>query len=248
MENVKDASSSSGKIGAKAQPIPKEDIKEMIENPKKDYPMWLFDPGHGGIIDEEYQTSGKRSPKWEDGRQLFEGEFNRAIVSRVIKLMDKAEYPCMNTMDMVVERSNKYKDTREDIPLKERTYAANDYYTNVSENCILASFHANAGGGTGHETYTSPGWTEADPFATEVINELISEFPELRLRKDDKDGDNDKEAKFWMVMQTYMPSFLMEFAFMDTLNPDCLLLLSPIGRDRFASAVFRAITTINEAA
>ena len=38
--------------------------------------LWLFDNGHGGIIDGVYQTAGKRSPKWEDGTQLFEGEFN----------------------------------------------------------------------------------------------------------------------------------------------------------------------------
>ena len=37
----------------------------------------LLDNGHGGIINGEYQTPGKRSPVWADGSQLFEGEFNR---------------------------------------------------------------------------------------------------------------------------------------------------------------------------
>ena len=37
--------------------------------------IWLLDPGHGGLDPEtgKYVTSGKRSPKWEDGSQYFEG-------------------------------------------------------------------------------------------------------------------------------------------------------------------------------
>lgn len=45
----------------------------------------LLDNGHGGIVNGEYQTTGKRSPIWDDGSQLFEGEFNRAIVNRIIE-------------------------------------------------------------------------------------------------------------------------------------------------------------------
>ena len=47
---------------------------------------WLLDPGHGGIIDGVYQTAGKRSPKFPDGSVLYEGEFNRDVVGRIIKL------------------------------------------------------------------------------------------------------------------------------------------------------------------
>lgn len=47
--------------------------------------LWLLDPGHGGVIDGEYQTPGKRSPLLEDNKQLYEGEFNRAIVQRILK-------------------------------------------------------------------------------------------------------------------------------------------------------------------
>ena len=42
--------------------------------------IWILDNGHGGIINGVYQTAGKRSPIWADGTQLFEGEFNRAIM------------------------------------------------------------------------------------------------------------------------------------------------------------------------
>lgn len=47
----------------------------------KNYPIFILDNGHGGIIDGEYQTKGKRSRVWADGRQLFEGEFNRDILT-----------------------------------------------------------------------------------------------------------------------------------------------------------------------
>ena len=39
--------------------------------------MVILDNGHGK------ETSGKRSPIWSDGSQLFEWEFNRDIVQRI---------------------------------------------------------------------------------------------------------------------------------------------------------------------
>jgi hypothetical protein len=51
-------------------------------SPKSNY-LWIFDNGHGGIIDGVYQTAGKRSPLWPDGEILYEGEFNRSIVNRL---------------------------------------------------------------------------------------------------------------------------------------------------------------------
>ena len=47
---------------------------------------WLLDPGHGGFIDGVYQTAGKRSPEFPDGSRLYEGEFNRDVVSRIMDL------------------------------------------------------------------------------------------------------------------------------------------------------------------
>jgi N-acetylmuramoyl-L-alanine amidase len=51
--------------------------------------LWLFDNGHASIVDGNPQTEGKRSPKWPDGTQLFEGEFNRAIVQRLMTLCEQ---------------------------------------------------------------------------------------------------------------------------------------------------------------
>ena len=39
----------------------------------------ILDNGHGS------ETSGKRSPKWADGKQIFEYEFNRDVVKRIAR-------------------------------------------------------------------------------------------------------------------------------------------------------------------
>ena len=85
----------------------KYNISVELNNPtpKSNY-LWILDNGHGGIIDGEYQTAGKRSPIWEDGSQLFEGEFNRAIVDRLMHLCAYAGIECVNLVD-----------TQEDMPL-----------------------------------------------------------------------------------------------------------------------------------
>ena len=51
----------------------------------------ILDNGHGGMLNGKYQTSGKRSPKWPDGSQMFEGVFNRGVVQKIARLLDWAE-------------------------------------------------------------------------------------------------------------------------------------------------------------
>lgn len=208
----------------------------------KDLPVILLDPGHGGVIDGIYQTdkgfnidkpgSYTKGYVHAPGVGIMEGEFNRAIVNRVKAMMFAAGYPCVDIVN-----------SQEDVPLKRRTQRANDYYYNETEGCILISIHANAGKGTGHETFTSPGETSADPLAEEMIDALIEGLP-IRLRADKSDGDHDKEARFWMVMQTVMPAMLVECGFMDRLEPDFELLMSEEGRDQIAKAIFDGIERI----
>ena len=60
----------------------------------------LLDAGHGGIIDGKYQTSGKRSPKWKDGTQYFEGVGNRQIRDILYLLLIEAGYTVYKTAFM----------------------------------------------------------------------------------------------------------------------------------------------------
>lgn len=193
---------------------------------------WLLDPGHGGIIAGEYQTAGKRSPVWPDGSQLFEGEFNRAIVARLVELMAAARIP-YNVIAL----------EHTDISLVERVQRANTW---GSKGCAYLSIHANAGGGRGYEIYTSKGETKSDKLATMFYSEFEREFPDVKMRSDMIDGDVDKEANFYVLKNTVMPAVLTESFFMDT-EADCRVLMSPGGRDRIALAHFNAIVNINAA-
>ena len=102
-----------------------EAISPNCPTPKSNY-LWILDNGHGGIIDGEYQTAGKRSPVWEDGSQLFEGEFNRSIVERLIKMCANEGIECINLVD-----------TQEDIPLSKRTTEANNIHKKSRKVLVL---------------------------------------------------------------------------------------------------------------
>lgn len=182
---------------------------------------FLLDNGHG------VNTPGKRSPKWKDGSQLFEFEFNRDIVKRIAKGLDSLAIPYKI---LVTEER--------DISLGERVRRAN-----AIKDSILISVHANAGGGTGFEIFTSPGKTQSDSIATVFCLECEKAFPEFKMRFDKSDGDPDKEADFYVLTKTKGPAILTENLFMDT-ESDCKFLMSEQGRQRIAEYHIRAIKRI----
>ena len=201
--------------------------------------LWILDNGHGGVIDGVYQTSGKRSPKWEDGTQLFEGEFNRAVVKRVVKLCEKAGIECINLVD-----------TEEDLSLRWRTDKSNDIYRNRKQTdgkkCIYVSVHANGfskESAHGWSVYTTIGETKSDKIAQILHEKAKAEFPTHKMRMDTRDGDADKESNFWVLRKVVMPSILSENFFM-TNKEESKLLLSEEGRDRIAKIHFQMIKEV----
>ena len=186
----------------------------------------LLDNGHG------QETPGKRSPLWKDGRQLFEWEFNRDMVRRIIL---KCEHTGIRAVKLVPETF--------DVSLEERCKRANLWYDRCNGNCIVVSIHANAGGGTGFEVYTSPGQTKADPIATKLIGQLQQDFPEIKMRKDVADGDPDKEAGFYILKHTKAPAILAENLFMDN-EADCQLLMAEDCRDKLADSYVKFLKTL----
>ncbi|MEM1134249.1 MAG: N-acetylmuramoyl-L-alanine amidase [Bacteroidota bacterium] len=197
---------------------------------------WLLDPGHGGMINGKYQTAGKRSPNWKDGyQQLFEGEFNRAIVARLKEMCNQSN---IKYVDMCP--------TDADIRLKTRVDAANALH-NKGEKCIYLSIHSNAGGGKGFEVFTSRGKTGSDKIATIFLNSFKSTFAHdenIRFRTDFSDGDPDKEANFYVLKQTRMWAILTENLFMDNQYECKRYLLTKEGRDLIAQAHFKAMIEI----
>jgi N-acetylmuramoyl-L-alanine amidase len=108
---------------------------------------------------------------------------------------------------------------------------------------IVVSVHANAGGGTGFEVYTSVGETLADKYATIMFEEAKKELPEFKMRADFSDGDPDKESQFYILRHTKHPAMLTENLFMDT-ERDCRFIMSEIGRKRIADFHTKAIKRI----
>lgn len=199
--------------------------------------LWIFDNGHGGMIDGVYQTPGKRSPVWPDGTQLFEGEFNRAIVDR---LMAKCEANGIDAINLV--------DTPKDISLTERVNTANRLAKSSEKPCIYVSIHADAfsdESANGWSVYTSPGTTKSDGIATILFEKAAREFTGEYMRSDKySDGDVDKEAKFTVLMDTNMPAILSENFFMTNSSNCHKYLLSEEGRDRVAKVHFQMIQQV----
>ncbi len=184
----------------------------------------LLDNGHGGLINGTYQTPGKRSPVWNDGSQLFEGEFNRAIVNGIIEELTRRKIKYVNI-------APEYRD----VTLQTRVNRANHYPARAS---FYLSIHANAapphvaGQADGYEVYTSPGSTKSDKIATIFGLEFKKIFPNRALRHDFSDGDLDKEAKFFVLKKTRMPAILTENFFMDNEDECRNILMTRQGRDK----------------
>lgn len=184
----------------------------------------IIDAGHGN------NSPGKRSPIWKDGKQLFEWEFNRDVAERIAHKLGAIYVP--NRL-LVTEK--------EDIQLSERCRRVNNICRiHGKDNCILISIHANAGGGTGFEVFTSTGRTKSDEYATILITEFGYEFPNEKVRTDYSDGDSDKEAGFYILKHTQCPAILSENMFMDN-ERDCRKLMDDNFRERIAEAHVRAI-------
>ncbi len=198
----------------------------------------LLDNGHGALINNKYQTPGKRKD-WKEKGIIYEGEFNRAIVNGIIELLTFYKIPYVNI-------APEYRD----VTLRTRVNRANKYPKNKS---FYLSVHSNAGGGNGSEMYTSPGDTKSDKIATIFGQEFQKEFPNRRLRKDLSDGDLDKERRFFVLTKTRMPAVLTENFFMDNFEEFRDLLNTKSGREKVinyhVSAIIRVkVEVFNEIA
>jgi len=180
----------------------------------------LIDSGHGGVIAGHYQTSGKRSPIWEDGSVLYEGEFNRAIKYRLKEMFQFSGYPYVDINP---------QDT--DLSLEDRVNIANGY-----DNSIYVSIHANAGGGTGCEVFTAVNCSDnSTKLANSIADNYDNYFTGERWR-------GVKKKDFYVVKYTKMPAVLVECFFMDTEKECKKYLMTAQGRDQIAKWIYTSIT------
>lgn len=162
----------------------------------------ILDNGHGGMINGEYQTPGKRSPNWPQGI-LYEGMFNRWVVNRIIEKLDRLKIPYYHISPEL-----------NDVTLETRRNRANRIYE-INTDVWLLSIHANAGGGTGIEAFTTIGQTSADGLADTILSNLETDMHDTRMRFELADGDKDKEMNFYILKETKPPAVLVELGFMD---------------------------------
>lgn len=192
----------------------------------------ILDNGHGGVINGVYQTAGKRSPEWELG-VLYEGEFNRWIVNKIATNLKNQNIP----YHILVPEN-------EDISLKERVKRVQDIYKK-DKNIWLLSIHANAGGGTGIEAFTTVGKTKSDEFAEIILSNVKTDIPKMKLRSDKSDGDLDKESNFYILKNVSCPAVLYEAGFMDN-KEDYKLLWDECFQQVTADSLTKSIKVIYE--
>lgn len=185
----------------------------------------ILDNGHGD------NTPGKRSPQFGGNLPiLYEWEFNRDIVKRIAVMCTNARI----IYRVLVPEDN-------DVSLQARCERANRIYSETGGKCFLLSIHANAGGGTGWECYTTKGETKSDRIADILAKECRAEFgDQWRIRADYSDGDADKESQFCILQHTKCPAVLSENLFMDNYK-DYQFLMTDAGRERIAKVHFETI-------
>lgn len=185
----------------------------------------ILDNGHG--ID----TPGKRSPQFGGNLPiLYEWEFNRDIVKRIGIMCTNAGIKYR----VLVPEDN-------DISLQARCERANRIFSETGGKCFLLSIHANAGGGTGWECYTTKGNTKSDRISEILAFQWAWEFGnEWHFRGDYSDGDADKESQFYILQHTKCPAVLSENLFMDNYK-DYQFLITDAGRERIAKVHFETI-------
>lgn len=185
----------------------------------------ILDNGHGR------ETAGKCSP---DGR-LLEYAYTREIVRRIAA---ELEARGLDVSRLVPEQ--------EDIPLKERVSRANKLYQEAGKQAILISVHVNASGqggewlsAKGWEAWTSIGNTKADDLASCLYD--AAGTAGFKLRKDETDGDPDKEGHLYILKHTLCPAVLTENLFQDN-REEVDFLLSEVGKESITALHVEGIT------
>lgn len=194
---------------------------------------WLIDAGHGGYGDKGYTTSPNKMFTFPDGTTIYEGVVNRGITDKLSKLLIASNIDWQFIHDSVI-----------DTPLKTRVTRANNAFAKRTDS-VLLSIHSNAGGGTGFEVFTSKGLTVSDNIAQYFIDSYKANFPEKKFRSDFTDGDEDKEADFYVLRNTKCPAVLVENLFFDN-REEADFLLSEKGQISIAVSLYEAIKKIEQ--
>ena len=177
-----------------------------------------IDAGHGGILRDRYTTAPNKQffhagHTFHNGGWFYEGVGNRAVCDALCAMLEKEGIKYMKVYHPSLDTS-----------LGNRVALANK-----AKATLFISNHSNASAthtAKGWEVFTSRGKSRSDDAATILTHEMRKRFPDVRYRLDFSDGDPDKEADFFVLRRTTMPSILVENFFFDNLQ-DAQLLIKP---------------------
>ncbi len=176
----------------------------------------MLDPGHGGFDPGAVGPTGLRE---------------KDVTLAVCKILaSKLVGACEVRLTRAEDRALGENENRD---LAGRVALANNWPADV-----FISIHCNSGppAAKGMEVFTSPGQGKSDVIAEAIVKAWEAAFPGAVVRKDLSDGDSDKEARYYVLMNTKMPAVLVELAFIS--NPqEERLLKDPAWQDKAASAI-----------
>ena len=193
--------------------------------------LWCLDNGHGKF------TSGKRSPELADGNRLFEYEFNRDIVKRIMEALDKKGIAYFNVVPEVeidnflegrVKRANEKKS---DLP---------KIYLSIHSNAAPAqsSRHWASDAISGIETWffhnSRRGRKLATVFQKHIVKKTGWKNRHIKSRPN---------SQFFVIRKTKMPAILTENGFYNN-KRECLELMKNDVRQKIADAHVNAILEI----
>jgi len=180
--------------------------------------LWILDGGHAPA------TSGKRSPKLDDGRQLLEWEFARDVVDKIAKRLTE-----LGIAHHVLTPKTIY-----DLKPSRRAALANAIKASAELPTRLISVHANAAG--------KGGWSDARGltvlyFHGSVAGKALAQ--DLLTKIVAATGLDDRGVKerddLSILEMTDMPAILSENGFY-TNRDEVEVLLSEEGRQKIADA------------
>jgi len=198
--------------------------------------LYIIDYGHGGLIENKYQTSGKRSPKFTDKKfpdgkpfVLYEGVNNRINAKMLMNVLNR-----LNIDNVDIVNSDK------DISLRERVRRANEL--NRQRKCIYISIHSNAFGYG--RTFNSARGNSVHIYGRASRNSRkMADYMGKEFKKNFEHltrWRGIKENSFYVLRVTRMPAVLLETGFM-TNKEESKLMLTDDWRILFVNSVVNAI-------
>ncbi len=193
--------------------------------------LWILDNGHGK------KTKGKRSPKWNDGKRVFEYELNRSIVKKIMAALDKEG----------VKYHNLVPEENVGNILKTRVARANSLKVKSKLKTVYVSIHSNAGPENQPGGWSTAKGIETWYYRTSLSGRKIAKIFQKHLiastgwvNRDVRTGMN-----FYVLKNTSMPAVLTENGFFNH-KEEGRKLLTEETRQLIADAHVNAIMEIEK--